>query len=371
MKILVSCRAAFFALAVALTVIRPAGANAIDVSVKPAVVFIEAREAQQLNFDFEIVNNTGRPIELRRVELAVRDRRGALSLNRDIDRSGASPAIFTVAPDREIAASGRGLVFNPFTSFPLGLDLAVLEYRLTFLSKDAAPTIVVATVRPQLYQPRTDLILPLNGRVWAFHGHDYLAHHRRWNPFHPIAQGFGATAIFARYALDLAPVDAQGAPRKAGAKRNDDYYGWGAELRAPGAGVVAAAYDGDPDDDLASGKSVFDLARLPKEPLHFYGNYVIIDHQNGEFSLLGHIQHGSLTVKRGDRVAQGQPVARLGASGSAEFSPHLHYELRTGTAMNAEGLPAYFSDWTLLRGSTPISIARGPLDTGEFVESRR
>src|SRR5262249_17560775 len=162
-------------------------------------------------------------------------------------------------------------------------------------------------------------------------------------------------------ALDLAPVDAQGAPRKSGAKRNDDFIGWGAELRAPGAGVVAAAYDGDADDDLATGKSAFDPGRLPKAPLHFYGNYLIIDHGNGVFSRPAPLQHPSLNVNPGARVAQGQPVARLGASGSAEFSPHMHYELRTGTTMSAEGLPAYFSDWKLWRGASPLQIAHGPI----------
>ena len=364
-------RGALAAIAFAVIFARPVLAAGVEITVKPAKVFIEARELQQLNFEFEIQNSTSQTFTLTRIELAVRDRSGVLSLNRDMDRSGASPAIFTIAPDREIAAGARGLIFNPFTTFPLGLDLAELRYRLTFETKGSPPTTLDATVRPESYRPKTDLILPLKGRVWAFHGHDLLAHHRRWNPLHPIAQSFGAVTIFARYALDLAPVDAQGAPRKTGAKSNDDYYGWGAELRAPGAGVVAAAYDGDADDDLATGQSSFNPERLPKEPLHFYGNYVIVDHQNGEYSLLGHIQHASLTVKVGDRVAQGQPIAKLGASGSAEFNPHLHYELRTNTTMSAEGLPAYFKNWRLLRGSRPIAVERGPIDTGEFVQSDR
>src|SRR5262245_11536725 len=112
------------ALTLACGAAQAAGANGLVVTVKPAAVLIEAREVQELNFDFEVLNATPRPIELTRVELAVHDRRGAISLNRDVDRSGASPAIFTVAPDREIAAGAKGLVFNPFTTFPIGLDLA-------------------------------------------------------------------------------------------------------------------------------------------------------------------------------------------------------------------------------------------------------
>src|SRR5262245_11954971 len=98
MKSLIWFSACVVALASAFAA-QSANADGVAVTVKPASVFIEARELQQLNFEFEVVNGTGQPVELRRIELAVRDQRGALSLNRDIDRSGASPAIFTVAPD--------------------------------------------------------------------------------------------------------------------------------------------------------------------------------------------------------------------------------------------------------------------------------
>jgi len=98
---------------------------------------------------------------------------------------------------------------------------------------------------------------------------------------------------------------------------------------------------------------------------------VIIDHGHGEYSLLGHLQHGSVTVRAGERVRQGQLVARVGTSGSAEFEPHLHYELRRGTTMSVEGLPAYFTDFDRLRGSVAQHVSEGPVNSGEFIKSRR
>jgi murein DD-endopeptidase MepM/ murein hydrolase activator NlpD len=166
-------------------------------------------------------------------------------------------------------------------------------------------------------------------------------------------------------------IDKAGRTRKGLGERNDDFFGWGVSVRAPGRGTVVAAYDQDLDDDLATGKSGFNPERLPKEPLHFYGNYVIFDHGDGEFSLLGHLQHGSLVVKRGDKVAPGQPVARIGTSGSAEFEPHLHYELRRGTTMSVERLPAYFSNFLRLRGGVLVLEKQAPINSGEFVRSRR
>lgn len=62
------------------------------------------------------------------------------------------------------------------------------------------------------------------------------------------------------------------------------------------------------------------------------GKMIIIDHQNGFFSLYGF--NSDLVVKRGDAVSRGQMIARSGMTGSAN-QPSLHFELRKdGTAIN-------------------------------------
>jgi hypothetical protein len=48
---------------------------------------------------------------------------------------------------------------------------------------------------------------------------------------------------------------------------------------------------------------------------------VIIDHGNGEFSLLGHLRQGSLRVKIGDRIRQGQAIARDRGVGQRRIHP--------------------------------------------------
>ena len=337
----------------------------------PTEIFIERGDLQQLNFDFLVKNNSGRAVDLKSVEVSVFDQSGKLLLRRDVDGSGASPAIQTVLPDRHFDPEASGIFFNPFTTFANGFPLHELRYRFTFSADDGPSIDREVVIHPRAWKPTTTLILPLHGRIWVKHGHDYLSHHRRWNPLNPIARSFGATATFARYALDLMIVDDTGRTRKGSEERNDDFFGWGVPVRAPGAGKVVAAYDQDLDDDLATGKSGFDPERLPKEPLHFYGNYVIIDHGHGEFSLLGHLQHGSVLVRGGEAVAAGQAVARIGTSGSAEFEPHLHYELRRGAAMAVEGIPAYFTDFDRLLGSARVPVKQGPINSGELVTARR
>ena len=58
-----------------------------------------------------------------------------------------------------------------------------------------------------------------------------------------------------------------------------------------------------------------------------YGNYIVIEHDNGIFTLYAHGQDGSRTVSVGDRVKQGQQIMRVGTTGNST-GPHLHFEVR-------------------------------------------
>lgn len=57
------------------------------------------------------------------------------------------------------------------------------------------------------------------------------------------------------------------------------------------------------------------------------GNGVVVDHGGGLEAQYCHMRRGSVVVRRGDTVAAGQPLGRVGMSGSSEY-PHLHVTLR-------------------------------------------
>lgn len=56
-----------------------------------------------------------------------------------------------------------------------------------------------------------------------------------------------------------------------------------------------------------------------------YGNFVIINHENGYQTAYGHC--ASLDVKVGDRVAKGDVIAKMGNTGRSTGT-HLHFEVR-------------------------------------------
>lgn len=63
-----------------------------------------------------------------------------------------------------------------------------------------------------------------------------------------------------------------------------------------------------------------------------YGNYVIILHDNGLYTLYAHGQQGSIRVSEGQRVTQGQQIMNVGSTGNSS-GPHLHFEVRTSPGL--------------------------------------
>jgi murein DD-endopeptidase MepM/ murein hydrolase activator NlpD len=61
--------------------------------------------------------------------------------------------------------------------------------------------------------------------------------------------------------------------------------------------------------------------------LRGYGNLILVKHPNGWISAYGHCDQ--ILVKRGDKVARGQMIGRVGSTGNVT-EPQLHFELRRG-----------------------------------------
>ena len=58
-----------------------------------------------------------------------------------------------------------------------------------------------------------------------------------------------------------------------------------------------------------------------------YGNYVVVDHENGLQTIYAHCS--SLCVRAGERVYQGQVIARVGSTGRSTGN-HCHFQVKQG-----------------------------------------
>lgn len=99
-------------------------------------------------------------------------------------------------------------------------------------------------------------------------------------------------------------------------------------------GVDLSADEGSPVFPVATGK-VVEIKNLPWG----FGNYLLIDHQNGQRSLYAHLSQ--IEVKEGQSVGKETIIGRVGHTGWATGN-HLHLEVyQNGLPLNPlEVLPA-------------------------------
>ncbi len=345
----------------------------IRVRVYPATPLIErGRDQQLLNFDIAVTSDDNTPLKLRRIQLSAYDDSGALITRRNLDENGFPSSIETL-PNRDLPAHGELGIFNPFYGFSLRSSISMLRYELFFTGDGGVVKTVSFVVHPQVYNDKTSLMVPLKGRLFVDDGHDFYGHHRRQDITLPQVAAMGVIANTVRYADDFVFVDEHGAMYHGNPLDKNNWYGYGKPVYAPAAGRVAATVNdvGEPSWD---GHHVH-RPKLPPDASPFgMGNYVIIDHGNGEFSALVHLIPGSIRVKRGQHVAQGERIAALGTSDAGDpthpVEPHLHYSLMRGVNFpTSEGLPAYFEHFTLLDGKTAIPISNGAINTGDFFKT--
>jgi hypothetical protein len=164
-----------------------------------------------------------------------------------------------------------------------------------------------------------------------------------------------------RWAYDLL-VATEGKTFRSDGKACEDYYCYGLPVLAPADGTVHAVSDGDPDMPIG-------VIGGGKDP---GGNQVVLEVAPNEFLFLCHLQPGSITVKKVDRVIAGQVVSRVGNSGNTS-EPHLHIHLQHGPDPQiAEGIPLYFHDYRVgerfVERGMPTGGASVDRWTGQVIE---
>ena len=175
------------------------------------------------------------------------------------------------------------------------------------------------------------------------------------------------------FGFDLIQIADNGLPYRNGGDKVEDYICFGKAVLAVAEGYVVRTLDGVDDDnsflrqkneteneyDIRMRKIQTDL--LLNRIQEIAGNYVVIRHPGDEYSMYLHLKNGSVMVKPGDKVQQGQIVGRVGHSGNST-GPHLHFQLCAGEdILNSRGLPIIFSNISRLDEDFSQYIQSGDL----------
>jgi hypothetical protein len=185
--------------------------------------------------------------------------------------------------------------------------------------------------------PAVAMRLPFEGYWRVTQGHGCRTNHR--------IGGLGG-----EYSWDFAAINRRGLLASEAyeiTRRNADTASFGQPVLAPVDGKVVRTVVDVPDNE---GLREFPRRSLPDDlarPDWIYGNYVVIESGPGIYVLLGHLQQGSISVRAGESVRRGAPIARCGNSGNT-YVPHVHLQaMDRGDPSDraVRGLPGKIEDY--------------------------
>jgi murein DD-endopeptidase len=243
------------------------------------------------------------------------------------------------ASTRSVATGGTVIVFLDIALPAQAPAPAVLHHRFKLsITIDTGPvesTFDAASISV-VQGPAPILRAPLSGPYWVVENALATVDHRR--AFVAID---GKESIAQRFAIDWVRIGPDRRLLHDDPKSNTNYYGYGAEILAVANARVASLKDGLPEN---SGTTEGSERKITIE--NVLGNYIVLDLGDNHFAVYAHLQPGSISVKVGDKVTAGQPIARLGNSGNSD-APHLHFQVVNGNSpLAAEGVPYEFETFT-------------------------
>jgi murein DD-endopeptidase MepM/ murein hydrolase activator NlpD len=209
---------------------------------------------------------------------------------------------------------------------------------------------------------KSRFVFPLSGVWYVGVGPGLHAAHRT----HP----------FEEFALDIGQLGDGARTYRGDGLSFRDYYAYGASVLAAADGRAVRVRDGQAENPgalqrpgettdayLARHATELDKGVAATDPNWAAGNYVVVDHGGGEYSLYAHLQPGSVRVKVGDQVRAGTVIGKLGSSGNSS-EPHLHFQVcDRADPLLCAGIPVDFSNLTILWADGPRALQSGDIVT--------
>jgi murein DD-endopeptidase len=324
---------------------RPVLVQSIDIEIPVAPMPVTIAGKRVLAYELHVTNFRPHDVELNRIEVIDANRGSRLaelSGSELVARLGRVGARVEGSERQRIPAGGRTIVYFWLESSDSLALPARLQHRieLDLVRPTGRERTVVAddgcTVRS--VQPIV-LSAPLRGGPWvALYDPMLTGGHRT-----SVYTLGGRARIPARFAIDWVKLASDATHAREDASIITNWHGYGAEVLAVADATVAEAVD----DMEESAKLTQEHGPMALEKAS--GNHVTLDLGGGHYAFYEHLRHGSISVKRGDRVQSGQVIGLLGNSGSSSSGPHLHFHVGdAGGELAAEGLPYVFRDFEIV-----------------------
>ena len=219
-------------------------------------------------------------------------------------------AILSISLYSLFASAALPIFALPFNLIVL-LFLYVLKFRIKPSKKLAEVVIQQNSPEKNLYSWENDverfrydmvpMILPFYGTWYLSQGYDgKMTHKGSW-----------------KHALDFIILNQEGKQFKDKGDIPEDYFCYNKPVLSPADGYIESVTD-NIDDNIIGKPNIREN----------WGNTVIIKHNSHTYSSLSHLRRGSITVRSGDRVRQGDVIGKCGNSGRSPF-PHLHFQVQT------------------------------------------
>ncbi|TWB44498.1 M23 family metallopeptidase [Nitrospirillum pindoramense] len=317
----------------------------LDIRILRPASVVPATNGRHLVFEALISNFSPVPLTLSAVRLGTAAQPAALARI-----EGTALADLLSRPGRP-AGEGQPPVTliqgNTFATalfdLPLGGDTQVADLQLALTIAPFKPGLPDTTLNTAVAVPvdgSQPLVVsaPVAGTGWvAFNGLSATSIHRT-----TLMVVDGQARVPERYAIDFMKLTGDGREFSGDQARNESWPGYGQAVLAVADGVVESVRDGLPDN--VPGQPPAQKVTLDT----IAGNQVILRLKAGAYAAYAHLIPGSIPVRPGQAVHQGQVLGRLGNSGQSD-APHLHFQMGDrGHIAAADGLPFVFDAFALL-----------------------
>ncbi len=287
------------------------------------------------------------------------------------------PAGVGVSPTLTLEKGAAGLVDDYYLIARFLPD----QVRITARARDGAGREVasVLTMPVRVYKSSNAYILPLEPGEWYVLGFPGLLGHHRWTA--STEHAFDFTIVDSRGSWARGATDDWRTGNVANWK---DWYAYNKKVLAAAAGTVVKVVDNVefPLDfwNRRKGESLANYrARINKKQMELFmapgadpiavagGNHIVIRHEGDEYSFYAHLAYGTIRVKEGQRVVQGEHIAGVGGTG--EFpAVHLHFQVSDGPSMEtSRTLPVQFTNIRVNEQMVDVFEPRIVFQSGYFI----